>query len=196
MDFRLKGHKYVGGASYQVIAASPKEILAALSDANQLPLALPLTHDATELPLSAPSSVNVNSFFMTPASPQNVTVELTQGNALFKARYTLELRRLDAHTLGFSLDSSRKHDIRDARGYFTAHQISPTHSLVSVFVGVDLGGGLAKALLRRPVQKAALSSPAHIRAYVEPIAQRQRIARAAALARTKSRSRSTVADRR
>jgi hypothetical protein len=211
LDFPLGDRKYVGGTAYQVVAAESDAILAALSDADQLPQALPLTHDAEQVPLAsghpshwtaqeppAPRAASPGSSLgwlepTGPARPRRVAVELEQGSALFKARYTVQLTRTDENTLRFSLDSARHHDIRDARGFFTAHRLNATHSLVTVFVGVDLGGGLAHSLLKRPVQKAALAAPAHIRRYLEPLAKRERIARAAVAQERASRNQKALA---
>ncbi len=208
LDFELDGRSYVGGAAYQLIAAGQHRILTTLTDPEQLRSALPLTHDAKQVaqadgrllpsPATAPSSsagANRRPERLAGGAPW-VAVELLQGNALLRAKYTVTLARPDAHTIKFTLDPTRKHNIRDARGFFTAHQVSPTHSLVTAFVGVDLGSGLVSALLRGAVQKATLSAPAHIRKYVEPIAKRERVARAAAEQEQRLRQLHEVATRR
>lgn len=182
LEFELDGRVYLGGAAYQIIAADSEDILETLIDPEHLKAALPLTHDAVWVsPAMRPLRPQA-----APIQPQGVRIELHQGPALLRARYTVQLVRTDVHTLRFEVDRSRKHDIRDARGFFTAHQLNSTHSLVTVFVGVDLGGRFAQALVGRSVQRAALATPAHIRKYLEPMVQRRELAQVedpAALAR-------------
>jgi hypothetical protein len=170
LEFEISGRRYVGGAAYQIIAAQSQDILTVLMDASQLPLALPLTHEAVQI--SGPPRLLPNPGASWTDS-EGIAILLSQGTSLMRAHYAISLARPDAHTLRFTLDPSHEHDVRDARGYFTAHQLNRTHSLVTVFVGVDLGAGLATAFLRRKVQKAALATPAHIRGYVEPLVQQE-----------------------
>ncbi len=95
-------------------------------------------------------------------------MEIVQGSSFLKARYSVRLTRVGETAIRFSMDPNHPHDIRDTRGYFTATRFSERHTLVTVAVGIDLGEGLARSILKRQVQKAALSAPAHLRRYVEP----------------------------
>jgi hypothetical protein len=152
-EFNVKEHSYVGGVAFQIVEASTDEVLSALLDVNQLPHALPLTHRAT---------------LVSRSDADDLTVEVVQGNALAKARYSVRLTRVGEHAIRFSMDPNRPHDIRDARGYFTATPFTARHTLVTVAVGIDLGQGFGRSMFRRQVQKVALSAPAHLRRYVEP----------------------------
>lgn len=152
-EFDVDEKAYVGGVAFQIIEARQEEVLSALLDVEQIPSALPLTHRAK---------------LVSRASAEDLLVEVVQGNSLMKARYSVRLTRVANHAIRFSMDAERPHDIKDARGYFTATPYSDRHTLVTVAVGIDLGRGLARSMLRRTVQKAALSAPAHLRRYVEP----------------------------
>ena len=152
-EFHVAGQTYVGGVAFQIIEAKQDDVLSALLDVNQIPSALPLTHRAK---------------LVSRSSAEDLLVEVVQGNSLVKARYSVRLTKVAGHAIRFSMDPERPHDIKDARGYFTATPYSDRHTLVTVAVGIDLGHGLARSMLKRHVQKAALSAPAHLRRYVEP----------------------------
>lgn len=152
-EFEVNERSYVGGVAFQIVEAQSEDVLSALLDVQQIPRALPLTHRA---------------HLVSSSSSEDLVVEVVQGTSLVKARYSVRLTRVRDHAIRFSMDSSRPHDIRDARGYFTATRYSDRHTLVTVAVGIDLGHGIARSMLKRQVQKAALSAPAHLRRYVEP----------------------------
>jgi hypothetical protein len=152
-EFHVDEHGYVGGVAFQIVEASSEEVLSALLDVDQIPSALPLTHRAT---------------LVSRTGTNDLLVEVVQGTSLAKARYAVRLTRVGEHAIRFSMDPNHPHDIRDARGYFTATPFSERHTLVTVAVGIDLGQGLARSMFKRQVQKAALSAPAHLRRYVEP----------------------------
>lgn len=151
-EFTSEHHAYVGGVAFQIVEASVEEVLSALVDVEQLPRALPLTHRAR----------------LVEKSDHDLVVEVVQGSSLMKARYAVRLTRVGDHAIRFTMDPAHPHDIKDARGYFTATRFSERHTLVTVAVGIDLGHGLARSMLKRQVQKVALSAPAHLRRYVEP----------------------------
>ncbi|HEX6765394.1 MAG TPA: hypothetical protein VF103_07955, partial [Polyangiaceae bacterium] len=68
---------YVGGVSYQVVRAEPREVLLALASPDSLPRALPATESATLLS----------------SGGRTAHVELVQGKAPFFARYTVVLEQ-------------------------------------------------------------------------------------------------------
>src|SRR5215216_987799 len=102
LRFAQQGGRYVGGVSYQVVDARPELVLAALSDVNNWPEALPRTKSARLLESRDGLS----------------RVELVQGGSFVDARYTVVLDRADAETIRFWLDPSAPHDIRDVWGFF------------------------------------------------------------------------------
>ncbi len=152
LEFRHAGGSYIGGVAHQLVRAEVDQILETLLDVDQIPSALPLTHDARLVEQSAGA----------------LAVELVQGNALVRARYTICILRTEDNLVRFWLDKQRPHDIRDAWGYFRAIGFSEGQSLVTVAVALDLGSPLTRALLEKRVQRVALSSPAHLRDYLEP----------------------------
>ncbi len=144
---------YVGGVSYQIVKASPAEILKALSDVRALPHALPRTLSAD----------------LVSSAGRSARVELTQGKAPFLATYTVHLQQAhEGDAIKFWLDPSRPHDVRDVFGYFRVTPFGPGKSLVTVAVALDIGPGLARMLFEDGVERIILRAPDKIRAFVEP----------------------------
>lgn len=157
VELERAGGRFVGGVSYQLVRASPPEVLAALADVSRLPELLPRTRDAR----------------LIASGDDRQTIELTQGNAVVQATYSVTLVRDGADTLRFWLDDSRPHDVAGVHGFFRVQAFDDAHSLVTVAAVVDLGPGLARLLFERRVQRVVLSAPAHIKAAVEPQAWAQ-----------------------
>jgi hypothetical protein len=146
---------YVGGVSYQVVRAEPREIILALASPDSLPRALPATESATLLS----------------SGGRTAHVELVQGKAPFLVRYTVVLEQAeDGNTIRFWLDPTRPHDIRDVWGFFRVEPFGRGESLVTMGAALDLGSGLTRALFEDRVERVILRSPAHIRSFVEPLA--------------------------
>jgi hypothetical protein len=156
---RGRGSAYVGGVSYQVVKASPAEVLKALSDVRSLPHALPRTLDAD----------------LVSSDGRSARVELTQGKAPFVVTYTVHLEQArEGDAIKFWLDPSRPHDVRDVWGYFRVTPFADGRTLVTVAVALDLGPGLARMLFEDGVERSILRSPDKIRAFVEPRAVSRR----------------------
>jgi len=150
---RGDGGSYVGGVSYQVVKASPTEVLRALADVRSLPRALPRTLSA-ELVSSSGTSARV---------------EFTQGKAPFLVTYTVHLEQTrEGDAIRFWLDPTRPHDVRDVWGYFRVAPFADGRTLVTVAVALDLGPGVARLLFEDGVERTILRSPDKIRAFVEP----------------------------
>jgi hypothetical protein len=153
MRFEHAGGRYVGGVSYQVVNAPPAVVFASLSSVSSLPEILPNTHRARRI--SGSDSIT--------------RVELTQGNSIVRATYTVCLVADPVGTqLRFWLDRNQPHDIHDAWGYFRAQEFGLGRSLITVAAALDLGPGLGRLLFEDVVQTVALSTPHHIREFVEP----------------------------
>jgi len=153
LAFERAGGRYIGGVSYQVLRASPEEVLATLQSVEQLPHALPRTKNAR----------------LVAAKGRTAHVELTQGNAFVEATYTVRLvRDRGSDELRFWLDHSRPHDIDDVWGFFRVEHFGRGQSLVTVAVALDLGPGIARMLFEGKVQRLILQTPRHIRDFVEP----------------------------
>ncbi len=151
--FERRAAHYVGGVSYQLVRASPRAVLSALEDPRQLPFMLPHTRSARRLGRTG----------------RDVRIELTQGNGLVSATYTVRARRVEGRReLRFWLDRSRPHGIEDVWGYFRVQAFDGARSLVTVAVALDLGPGLARILFEGRIQNAILGTPARIRDFIEP----------------------------
>lgn len=153
IDFVDKGGQYVGGLSYQLVRASPEEVLATLLDVQRLPEVLPRTKSAR----------------LISASSDDALVEITQGNSLVEATYSVRLvHDLDAGEIRFWLEPARPHDVHDVWGYFKVHRFDAGRSLLTVGVALDLGPGLARMFFERQIQSLVLGTPRNIRDFVEP----------------------------
>ena len=146
------GARWTGGIAYQVVRATPSEVLSAIESVESLPAVLPKT--------KAASLVGVEG--------GDAFIELVQGNDVAQARYTVRLRRAGEHELRFWLDGSRPHDISNVWGYFRAEPFAPGRTLVTVAVALDLGPGLARLLFEERIQHVILDTPRQIRDFVEP----------------------------
>lgn len=144
---------YVGGVSYQVVKASPAEVMAALLDLQSLPQVLPRTQRATLIENGA----------------SRARVELVQGGGMFEATYTVFLEQNETRDeIRFWMDPSRRHDVKDVWGYFRVRPFGPDHTLLTVAAVLDLGPGIVRLLFEDSIQKLILGSPWNIKKYVEP----------------------------
>jgi hypothetical protein len=144
---------YVGGVSYQVVKASPAEVMATLRDLEALPQVLPRTKRVT----------------LVEQTGDRARVELVQGGGMFEASYTVFLEQNEGRDeIRFWMDGSRPHDVRDVWGYFRARPFGPEHTLLTVAAVLDLGPGIVRALFEDSIQSLILGSPWNIKKYVEP----------------------------
>ena len=144
---------YIGGVAYQVVRATPGEVLRALADVTALPEALPRTVSAE----------------LVSSDGRSARIELVQGKPPFVVKYTIHLEQnATGDSIRFWLDTTRPHDVKDVWGYFRVKQFGHQHSLVTMAVALDLGPGLPRMLFEDKVERAILRAPAKIRAFVEP----------------------------
>jgi hypothetical protein len=92
-------------------------------------------------------------------------VEMTHGNALVHATYTMRVRH-DGHGVRFWMDTRRPHDIEDAWGFLHAMPRADGRTLVTYGVLIDMGPGLLRDMFEDRVRDAALSVPDRIRGLV------------------------------
>lgn len=150
MHFETDHGSYRGGVSYSLVNAPAAAVLAALSNADTLPQALPHTKSARLIDVRGGLA----------------RVELVHGGG---TTYTVRIERSAPRAeLRFWLDASRPHDISDVFGYFRVEPFGNGKSLVTVAVALDLGPGITSLFFGDAVQRSVLSTPGRIRGYVEP----------------------------
>jgi hypothetical protein len=150
--------RYVGGVSYQVVPATPLEVLRALGNVKELPGLLPRTRAARFVSAGADGG----------------RVELNQGTSVVNATYTIWIRRRGGNELRFWLDPTRPHGIRDVWGYVRATPFAEGKSLVTVAVALDVGPGLVRMLFEDRIQRVIFDTPRQMRDYFEPRALARR----------------------
>jgi hypothetical protein len=150
MRIETDSGSYRGGLSYSLVHARAAAVLAALSNVDSLPQALPHTKSARLIDVRGGIA----------------RVELVQGGS---TSYTVRIERVVGRSeLRFWLDSSRPHDIEDVFGFFRVEPFGRGESLVTVAAAVDLGSGITSLLFSNAVERTVLSTPRQIREYVEP----------------------------
>jgi hypothetical protein len=157
--------RFVGGLTYTVIEATPEELFNLFDDVAAWRNVLPKTKSARTV-----GQQGADTF-----------VELSQGNALITASYTLRLRKSARdRTVRFWLDPERPHAIDDAWGFFRADAMAPANdgtprTLLTFGVLVDMGPGLARALYEERMRAAMLGVPQLVRQYVARTVRRKAI---------------------
>jgi hypothetical protein len=149
------GKRYIGGVTYTVVEASASELTSLLSDTAAYREVLPHARDAR----------------LVGAVDGDRLVEITQGNALVQAAYTLRMRKDDdGRRVRFWVDRSRPHGIDDAWGFFRVTPLpdAPDGSprvLLAYGILVDLGPGLVRDFFESRIQASLLTVPTRLRAY-------------------------------
>ena len=157
VELERPGRRYVGGVSYALVPADPRQIFDVLNHLDTLSEVLPHTRSARLIDRAG----------------NRVRVEIEQGNSVVSTRFTVFFERHpasgkhDAHLVRFWLDPSQPHGIDDVWGFFRATRYDDQRSLVSVGVLVDLGPGLIRLLFEQRIQRAILRMPSRIRDVVE-----------------------------
>jgi hypothetical protein len=151
------GQRYVGGVSYTLVRAEPRQVFDVLNELSTLSQVLPKTRSTRILDRSG----------------NRVRVELEQGTSVVSTTFTVffELEppdgRFDPRVVRFWLDPSRPHSIDDVWGFLRATRYDEQHSLISVGALVDLGPGVIRMLFEDRIQRSILRTPNRIRETVE-----------------------------
>jgi hypothetical protein len=128
-------------------------VLATLQSTERLPQALPRTKRAR----------------LVSAQGRHAQVELVQGTSVVEATYTVHLVRDSSRDeIRFWLDRNRPHDIADVWGYFRVRRFDRERSLITVAVALDVGPGLVRMFFEDRIQRLILTTPRHIKDFVEP----------------------------
>ena len=149
LHFDTEQGSYRGGLSYSLVHAPAAAVMAALSNVETLPQALPHTKSAR--------LVSVRGGL--------ARVELDHGGTCYTVSIERSTTRSELH---FWLDPSRPHDIQDVFGFFRVEPFGDNNSLVTVAAALDLGPGLTSWFFSDAVESAVLSTPGRIRTFVEP----------------------------
>lgn len=157
MKLERQGKRYVGGVSYALVRATPRQVFDVLNQLATLSQVIPSTRNARVID----------------RADNWVRVEIEQGNSMVSTSCTIffELEpatgSADPHLVRFWLDPSQPRGIDDVWGFFRATRYDDEHSLVSVGALVDLGPGLIRMLFEQRIQRAILRMPNRIRDTVE-----------------------------
>jgi hypothetical protein len=152
--FERGDHRYVGGVTYTVMDASAGEVAAVIDNVESLRRVLPRTKTARVVGVSNGDQL----------------LEITSGNAVMEAAYTLRIRRDRRNEVRFWLDPSKPHGIDDAWGFFRYEPfVGPSGEervLLTYGVLVDVGPGIVRELFEERVRSALLSVPQLVRRQV------------------------------
>jgi hypothetical protein len=152
-----QGQRYVGGVSYTLVRAEPRQVFDVLNQLSTLSDILPTTRSTRVVDRVG----------------NRVRIELEQGNSVVSSRFTVffELEppegRNDPHVVRFWLDPSEPHGIDDAWGFFKATRYDDQYSIISVGALVNVGPGLIRMLFEQRIQRSILRIPNRIRDAVE-----------------------------
>lgn len=138
--------RYIGGLTYTVLDAPPADVAALLDDAEALQKVLPRTKDA-----HFAGSIDGDRL-----------LEVTQGNALVQATYTVRIRR-EPSEARFWLEPSLPHGIDDAWGFFRWQAWSDNQTLLTYGILVDVGPGILRDFFEDRFRAALMSVPQHVR---------------------------------
>jgi hypothetical protein len=157
VELDRQGQRYVGGVSYALVRAEPRQVFDVLNQLTTLSVVLPSTRSTR----------------IVERSDNWVRVELEQGNSVVSTTFTVYFQQQatespnDPREVRFWLDPSQPHSIDDVWGFFRASRYDSEHSLVSVGALVNLGPGLIRMLFEERIQRAILRMPNRIRDTVE-----------------------------
>jgi hypothetical protein len=157
VELERAGKRYVGGISYALVRAEPRQVFEVLNQLSTLSQVLPSTRNTR----------------IVDRSGNRVRVELEQGNSVVSTTFTVvfELEppdsQLDPRVVRFWLDPSKPHSVDDLWGFFRATRYDEQRSLVAVGALVDLGPGVIRMLFEERIQRSILRMPNRIRDTVE-----------------------------
>lgn len=149
-------HRFVGGVTYTIVEASADELFATFDDVSAYEELLPRTKSAKRV--QGPG--------------EGLFIELSQGNSVVTASYTIQVRRYPReNTIRFWLEPSFPHAIDDAWGFFRAEALPPgddgsPRTLLTYGILVDVGPGMVRAFYEEKLRAAMLSVPQLVRQYV------------------------------
>jgi carbon monoxide dehydrogenase subunit G len=141
----------LGGASWQVIDATPEVVWRALLDTQHYHRMMPQVLEAR----------------LIGAQHNERTVYMRQGTDLLEAAYYLKVKvHEQQRDITFRIDDQRPHDLKAAWGCYTVRPYGH-RTLLAYGVMADIGGGLIASLMRDSVHEWMLKTPWMIKRFVE-----------------------------
>lgn len=149
---RVGGQVTFGGTSYQVIQAPLAEVWRALADPQRYTDILPQVRSARQVAQAG----------------QSRTVALRHQRGPVDVRYVMNfLFQRATHTVLFTLDETRHHDIRAGWGFIRLAARGADHTLVSFGAMVGIDSGVLAAGMRPSLQEWLLKVPLTMKWYID-----------------------------
>ena len=150
-------HRYIGGVTYTILDATEADLDALFDNVDAYRRLLPRTKRAR----------------LVGTDRGDKLVEITSGNALVEAQYTLRMRREEREgrrEIRFWLEPNQPHGIDDAWGFFRMEPFTTKNGerkvLLTYGALVDVGPGIVRELFEEKVRAALLSVPQRVRGAV------------------------------
>jgi hypothetical protein len=156
LDVDLPQGSYFGGMAYVMIHAPVPAVTAVLGDPTTYRSILPMTMESRVLS----------------RHDRDTQIYFRQGGSAGSAAYVILARRESQGLIRFWLDPTQPHEIADLWGYFRAQPWGKDATLLTYAALIRLDFGMVKLLFSEAIRRAALSTPALVRAYVEARQQR------------------------
>ena len=149
---RVGGQVTFGGTSYQIIQAPLAEVWRALSDTRRYPDMLPQVRSARQVGQTGQSRAVA---LRHQRGPVDITYVM---NFLFER---------GTHTVLFTLDETRHHDIRAGWGFIRLAARGADRTLVSFGAMVGIDSGVVSAGMRPTLQEWLLKVPLTMKWYID-----------------------------
>jgi hypothetical protein len=151
LEMELDQGRYVGGVSYAVIHAPPRDVMRALEDVSTYQEILPLTLSAHEVGRRGSDRI----------------VSIVHTTKVGTAQYACLLHKESSHLIRFWLEPSYAHDVEDLWGFFRVEPFGPEQSLFTYGAVMRIELGLARFFFETKIRDYALGTPWLVRRYVE-----------------------------
>ncbi len=151
LDVELPEGGYFGGLSYVVIHAPPAAVNAVLDDPSTYRFILPMTLESRVLS----------------RHDRDTQVFFRQGGRAGSAAYVIIARRESQGLIRFWLDPTQPHEIADLWGYFRVQPWGKDATVLTYAALIRLDFGMVKLLFSEAIRRAAMGTPALVRAFVE-----------------------------
>lgn len=149
---RVGGQVTFGGTSYQVVRAPLAEVWRAVTDPRRYADMLPQVRSARQVAQSGPSR----------------SVALRHQRGPIDVRYVMNfLFERRSHTVLFTLDETRHHDIRAGWGFIRLAARGADQTLVSFGAMVGIDSGVVSVGMRPTLQEWLLKVPLTVKRYID-----------------------------